>query len=268
MTVKAVEVPRITVQELAQDQMASPTPIFQDGCLAVYPIPLHPSVDDMAPDDPSERPLKRKRSPSPPTSSKRSSLPASDHVIESASTSPATLSQRAKTNDFSPTTLTGQEAQDWRKLMLQEMFPLEAAPEQDTTLSKKEKRHARQAVVEATTSSKHAQSRTPISQDKKHARLPRLDIDDGSLPTLGYLLVGPSVRGRFDAAKAEQLGIPRGPLRARLTKGETVTFEVDDGSGGKIQRTVRPDECVGPSESPQVRCLRRDVDLCVLIITP
>ncbi|KAM5533878.1 hypothetical protein V8D89_012418 [Ganoderma adspersum] len=250
MTVKAVEAPRTIVQNLVQDPMGSPTPIFQDECLTVYTIPLHPSADDAVFEDSSERSLKRKRSPSPPTSSKRSSLPTAGSIGESASATSATLYQRSKKTDFSPTILTAQEAQDWRKLMLQQMFPLEAAPEQDTMLSKKEKRQARQAVAEAT-SSKSARSRSPISQDKKHARLPRLDIGDGSLPTLGYLLVGPSVRGRFDAAKAEELGIPRGPLRSRLTKGETVTFEVDDGSGGKIQRTVRPDECVGPSESPQ-----------------
>lgn len=260
MTVKAVEAPRTAGQDLAQDPMCSPTPVFQDECLTVYPITLHPSVNGKVFEDSSERSLKRKRSPSPPTSSKRLSQPTAGGVGESTSTSSATLHRRAKTNVFSPTALVGQEAQDWRKLMLQEMFPLEAAPEQDTTLSKKEKRQARQAVAEAT-SSKSARSRSPISQDKKHTRLPRLDIGDGSLPTLSYLLVGPSVRGRFDAAKAEELGIPRGPLRSRLTKGETVTFEVDDGSGGKIQRTVRPDECVGPSESPQVSCLRRDVDV-------
>ena len=265
MTVKTVEAPRTIVRELAEGRTGSPTPVFQDEQLTVYPIPLHPSVDGVTPEDLSERPLKRKRSTSPLTSSKRS-LSVIDGPIESTSAVSETLLQRAKANDFSPTTLTGEEAQDWRKLMLQEMFPLEAAPEQDTILSKKEKRQARQAAAEA--SGPPTRSRSPISQDKKHARLPRLDNpDDAALATTGYLLVGPSVRGRFDAAKAQALGIPRGPVRARLTKGETVTFEVDDGKGGKVQRTVQPEECVGPSKSPQVSCLRYHMNALVLMVS-
>lgn len=54
----------------------------------------------------------------------------------------------------------------------------------------------------------------------------------------GYVFREKDRPGRFDEAKAERLGIPPGPLRARLVKGEAVTLE-----GGL---TVQPGEIVGP----------------------
>jgi ribonuclease Z len=44
--------------------------------------------------------------------------------------------------------------------------------------------------------------------------------------------------GHFDAKRAAQLGVPDGPERARLVKGEAVTLP--DG------RVIRPEACVGP----------------------
>lgn len=57
-----------------------------------------------------------------------------------------------------------------------------------------------------------------------------------------YICQAPDVRGKFDVAKATALGLPNGPLRGKLTKGESV--EVDDPSveGGK--RTIRPEDCL------------------------
>lgn len=73
-----------------------------------------------------------------------------------------------------------------------------------------------------------------------------------STATLGYMLVGPRVRGKFDGAKAEALGLPHGPVRARLAAGQAVVCEVNDGDGGKVTREVQPDELVGESEKPVV----------------
>lgn len=70
-------------------------------------------------------------------------------------------------------------------------------------------------------------------------------------PTLAYVVVGPRVRGKFDIKKATALGVPFGPMRGRLTKGETITFTVKVGDE-TIERVVRPEECVGESESPGV----------------
>lgn len=256
MTVKAVEAP--TAPVYSPKSTGEPSPVFKDENLTVYSIPLYPSADDAMGEDSPARNLKRKRSPSPPTSLKRPSAPApgSDQIAESTSPVAPALAARADAPDFTPAALTGTDAQEWRRLMLQEMFPMQAHPAADPTLSTKEKRQARKALME---SDEPPPPRSKVvSGEKKYARLPQLGLANGSgprsLPTLAYLCVGPVVRGKFDARKAQELGLPKGPIRARLTKGETVTFEVDDGNGGKVQKTVRPEDCVGPSEMPQV-CL-------------
>lgn len=61
---------------------------------------------------------------------------------------------------------------------------------------------------------------------------------------LAYAFVEDARRGRFDAHRAEELGIPEGPLRSALVRGETVTL-----SSG---RAVHPGEVVGP-ERPGVK---------------
>jgi ribonuclease Z len=55
--------------------------------------------------------------------------------------------------------------------------------------------------------------------------------------SLGYAVVEHPRLGRFDAAKAREMGIPEGPLWGKLHHGEVV--EVDG-------RTVAPSEVVGP----------------------
>jgi len=56
---------------------------------------------------------------------------------------------------------------------------------------------------------------------------------------LGYALRETGRPGRFDADAADALGIPSGPARGALQRGEAVTLP--DG------RTVRPEEVVGPA---------------------
>lgn len=68
---------------------------------------------------------------------------------------------------------------------------------------------------------------------------------------MSYIVVGPRFRGKFDAKRAEELGIPHGPLRGSLAKGEAITFEIREGDE-VIQRTVKPEEVVGKSETPGV----------------
>lgn len=143
---------------------------------------------------------------------------------------------------------------------------MQALPVQDPALPKgakdKQREKARVAQVSAkkTTGAvdEGAGGAKPlVSMHARYSRLPPLvEGSDAhahpALPTLAYLLVGPSVRGKFDAKKAEELGVPRGPIRGKLTRGEAITFEVDDGNGGKLERTVRPEDCIGPSEVAQV----------------
>lgn len=57
------------------------------------------------------------------------------------------------------------------------------------------------------------------------------------LPAVGYAFVEEERPGRFDVAQAERLGVPDGPLRGALQRGEEVTLE--DGT------SVRPEQVVG-----------------------
>ena len=62
------------------------------------------------------------------------------------------------------------------------------------------------------------------------------------------------VRGKFDTSSVRSnFWALLGSLRGRVARGETVTFTVDDGTGVKVQRTVRPEECLGEAETRKVR---------------
>lgn len=54
-----------------------------------------------------------------------------------------------------------------------------------------------------------------------------------------YLIIGPEFRGKFNVKLAEALGVPPGPNRAKLTRGESVTLS--DG------RVITPDMVIGES---------------------
>jgi ribonuclease Z len=60
-------------------------------------------------------------------------------------------------------------------------------------------------------------------------------------PCVGYTMEEDMRPGEFHPEKAEALGVPRGPLWARLQSGETV--QAADG------KTVRPEEVLGPARS-------------------
>jgi ribonuclease Z len=56
--------------------------------------------------------------------------------------------------------------------------------------------------------------------------------------TIGYVLVEKDKPGKFNVAKAEQLGIPEGPIRSQIQRGEVIIL--DNGT------RVYPDEILGP----------------------
>jgi len=55
---------------------------------------------------------------------------------------------------------------------------------------------------------------------------------------VGYALIEAKRKGRFDRARAEELGVPVGPKFSKLHEGESV--ELEDG------RVIEPDQVVGP----------------------
>ncbi|ODO09602.1 hypothetical protein I350_03210 [Cryptococcus amylolentus CBS 6273] len=57
-----------------------------------------------------------------------------------------------------------------------------------------------------------------------------------------YILETPDVRGKFDNKRAGELGVPNGPLRGKLTRGEVIEFPDPEMEG--VLKTVRPEECL------------------------
>jgi len=90
-------------------------------------------------------------------------------------------------------------------------------------------------------------------------QLPRFLPSDAT-QALAYVIVGPQVRGKFNAVRAKELGLV-GRNCGLVARGATVTFTVDDGKGGTIERTVRPEEVMGATELPNV-CT------CIFILFP
>lgn len=66
---------------------------------------------------------------------------------------------------------------------------------------------------------------------------------DHTTPTLGYRLQEEDLPGRFDEEQAEALGIPFGPQRGALVRGESIVLP--DG------RRIRPETVVGPPRKGQ-----------------
>ncbi|KAH9940691.1 hypothetical protein B0H21DRAFT_572283 [Amylocystis lapponica] len=235
---------------------------------------------------------KRKRSPSPASSSKRpertfqssinaegKSAGSSSPRAEPMSAPEPTFLQRIRQNQFVPASLRGAESQKWRRLVVGNMFPYQPPPPlpkvPKAPQQKKDKKQKK--VQDAGTSVVPSPQQPPLppprvqstlryndAQRNRERRLPPFsyaldDMDTHSAPTrkptLSYVVFGPRVRGKFDAGKADALGLAPGPLRGRLIKGETVTFMAQDGDGNTVERTVRPEDCVGPEENSQIMML-------------
>ena len=301
----------------------SPDPLYQDKNLTVYGIPISPSLESSqiasaSSTDPStvdqslDHSLKRKREASPESPSKRPALMAEESGLLKKTPSLGDIIHRA---DFSPVGLTGETAQEWRRLMIDTMFP-DVKEKMDTKKQNHRKERYRDSVPSpskkfndkgagsSVPNSEHSKSTaetntsdtkgpTPLNgkdgsaesnvssqvserydtQNPKpfyiqidiykrarlppgfHKQLPKYDSPSASAsssrPTLAYIAVGPRVRGKFDVKKADELGVPFGPERGKLTKGESVTVKVKV-NGQFVERVVQPEECVGENETPVV----------------
>ena len=264
-------------------------PVFVDDNITVYSIPIVPiphGVGDLplatgAPLDIPEASLKRKREPSPELPSKRPSL-HSPPLATSESTAPSSnsplLNRFLDDPQFDPTSLTGDEADAWRGLIIEYMFTwTEPPPKARPPPRPRGKKGKRGQDVESTEASNAPllSAEANLSSlphcigdimNKPLRRGPKGTSPAGSLKPLptfttpikdastAYIVVGPRVRGKFDTKRAEELGL-HGPLRGKVARGESVTFTVDDDAGGTLQRTVKPEDCMGEHETTKVRPL-------------
>jgi ribonuclease Z len=110
---------------------ASPDPLYQDKNLTVYGIPILPSSENSQVASPLtsdlstgaqslDHSLKRKREASPESPSKRPTLMAGEIGLLEKTPSLGDIIHQA---DFTPVGLTGETAQEWRRLMVDTMFP-------------------------------------------------------------------------------------------------------------------------------------------------
>ncbi|HSQ29613.1 MAG TPA: ribonuclease Z [Gemmatimonadaceae bacterium] len=83
-------------------------------------------------------------------------------------------------------------------------------------------------------------------------------VDHRGSASLGYALVESERKGRFDPARARELGIPEGPLWGQIHRGIAVTLP--DG------RVIEPSELVGPKRPGRTVVVTGDTRPCAATI--
>ncbi|KAJ7813157.1 hypothetical protein B0H14DRAFT_3751159 [Mycena olivaceomarginata] len=225
MSVNVNEVP------LALNLTPSPPCTYQDKNITVYSFPVLdcslelPASTVMEPStvEPSEAPSSAE-STTEAGSSKRKREPNSS------------LKELMDTEEFSAEQLEGDLAQEWRKLMINTMFPASTKRNcKGTSPNKRQKANNSEPRIP-----EYSKNRPRIPAGYHH-QLPKFTRpwNAAAPPTLAYVVVGPSVRGKFDVEKSIELG------------GENITVTVQEGDQ-TVERVVRPLDCIGPSEIPAV----------------
>ena len=148
--------------------------------------------------------------------------------------------------DFSPTGLEGYRAQEWRREVIREMFSGKISPKpshdgrgksHNVFFSQRDVFDGRVPVP--------AGFNQPLPQ-----LVPPLMLRSPNqlVPTFAYVVVGPRSRGKFSNEKAKALGLPQGNIRAKLARGEIISFMMEDGTGNKVEKIVRPEDCIGKGD--------------------
>jgi ribonuclease Z len=83
---------------------------------------------------------------------------------------------------------------------------------------------------------------------------------------VGYALREHQRLGRFNPARARELGVPEGPLWGRLHRGEAVEFDVATESGAVERRTVGPDDLVGAPRPGRLLVYSGDTRPCEAVV--
>jgi ribonuclease Z len=212
--------------------------------------------------------LKRKRSPSPFLPSKSSQLPhqpqgSSNRTSLSKSTPPTkflAIEKLMENPSFNPRTLDGVAAQDWRAYLVQNTFRNSSPTPNERA---KATRGWRKKVSTSdqglgTSSMFMPPPKRVVHPPGFESLLPpfalpyrKITNTPETKPTVAYVVIGPRVRGKFDAEKAKELQIPNGRQRSELVKGTAITYMVPEGDG-IVERTVQPEDVIGPSECPSV----------------
>jgi ribonuclease Z len=193
---------KLTVFEHDQENS---TPVYQDQNVSVYAIPVDPSSSNLPETGEMQAlsedmtPLKRKHAniqesaPRP----KRPSIDKGDRT-------------RGVQRSPSPHLKEGDDAINWRNLVISRMFP------------------GRDGI--------------PFSANhdvKPHELRKRLPSWRGHTTATSYFVMGPEFRGKFNASLADSLGVPHGPSRAKLSRGESIT-----NAEGKV---ITPEMVIGAS---------------------
>ncbi|KIJ09075.1 hypothetical protein PAXINDRAFT_172647 [Paxillus involutus ATCC 200175] len=265
------EIPLSPVSLVSEHQ-----PVYKDNNITVFALPVLPeapsglpssagpagvTATSVCPSD-STGSLKRRREPSPYQPSKRlsnqgSATPFPDTIPPVA----PSLREVVTKSDFDPSSLNGEMAQAWRQLVIQTMFPATqvviANTGQNGPGKRKGKRKAEDHEVkpreDAPSKSARASHPTGLNKPLPVPECSLIGSSNPSLkPTVAYAIVGPRIRGKFDEQKAVALGLQRGPLRAKLSKGECVTVQVKDDNGNTFVREIKPEDCIGESVTPGV----------------
>ncbi|KAK7062530.1 hypothetical protein VNI00_000018 [Paramarasmius palmivorus] len=247
---------------------STPDPVFKDENISVYSIPVYPTDTTAIPDglsDPQDATgsLKRKH----PDSASQGP-PAKKAHTEAKSSRGETLQNMIKRPDFSPSALEGEIAQSWRGAMVDIMFPKRPQAEKSRSSKRKGKQSGIKETLEpGNNSDEYRRSNIPPGF---HSQLPSFSLPSteeipnpllSSQCNTAYIIAGPRIRGKFDVAKSLELGVPKGRERSKLAQGESITFtvEIDDGvdedgnpKKKQIERTVKPEDILGPSEAPSV----------------
>ncbi|PPQ90050.1 hypothetical protein CVT25_006290 [Psilocybe cyanescens] len=271
INIKSTELPWIA------PATSTPIPCYKDDNLTVYTIPVLPRSEDftrlsetaasnVSSAEPTESIVsesfsdtsgKRKRESSPDFPPKR--LKVGDKNVKGKILYSPPLWDKTKDDNFRPETLSGELADEYRFAIIHSMFPntrpnsQKVAKKPKSLPKKKDSKvvaleHVSPPLNEEKADVDDYRRVTPPPGFKLQLPNPTSNLPPSdNPPAMSYLLVGPQYRGKFNVARALELGVPNGNLRSLLARGQTVTFEVQDGEE-TITRTVRSDEVLGEAE--------------------